>query len=750
MWTAENKLGLAAEDQQNIVLGGPNSTEKLEHNIIDFVVTENTLRQEKMSDFSSYDLPYEDQCPKAILERWRLLQDFNLGGEGVSSDYTLVTLMNALLDSEPIKKALNTFKYFRSKIEVRIVSSSSIYDYGLAFACHVPYLTFTPSVPYSWISSNSPYNLDWSRIMNHNPAILDVSQQQELTYEVPWVSPAMWIDLQAYYDTLHPNHSDLLTATAAMSRFTVFISTPFGTLSDVKTDIPFKMYARFKNPIVQGFLPENTGAIVAEAQMFTGAASLAGAAVLNSGVTNAVSGWASARIAEGAKAGTNFLMNKVDESVDCWWNGNCGESEISQNEERSNVSTFPDPYGDLVGRSAPAKKLAEWPDNGVTSHSIIDYLRVPSILEVYEFTNGGTDIHFLWTRPEQMVDSRIHWMSQFFRFWRGSVVFTVHFVTSPLVSGRFALSLRYLNSEDESDHVTKVVTIRGSDVVSFQIPYLYLSPFQRTQIVDSGLNSGPLFSIKKVSDLISQRGISPSVQVFVWVHAGKDFQFHSLCSGGSSGSVDSPLKAEAQMFACDFASVDEPAFEASTRTPFGKEGVRTLEDIGKRYDAWLGVNVVNPKPYWATDGWVESPNCDSISALFLFFRGSMDMKWICSPPADPADPSSVFIQYEGANNSFPSSYSTLANGTVIQDVRLNPVLEMNFPAMGKYDWYPIPENVSDMLLCDNEALPTLNIITDPEVTILHTVRRFGPRVGFFYSLPPPYLGFWPKNRTVEP
>jgi len=746
------------EMSSHIALGGPEQNlSSTEQNIVEFQLNEDKVERKESAKFGSFDQPFQNQCPTRILERWRYMGDFFLGGNGLDSAYQVFNPYVDLLADDTISKALKTFKYFRGNVEMRIVSSSSIYDFGLVFVAHVPFLTFTPVDARSWITATSPLGSSgtaWRRIMNHNPAILDVSQQQELVLTIPWVSPAMFVDLQALYSSGHFRHTEVLEGLTNMGRTVAFVSQIFGTLAAVPSDIPFKVYFRFVNTVTQGFVLDNASPPpdFAQSQSFD--------AVLNAG-SAAVSSWAMKKGSEIASNAVDYGINYVDSKIDCYMNGNCGDVvQEGKDLEPSTVTNIPDAYGDLMVTRRPNKVLYPWHTQGPTNHSIREYLRVPSFIGNTLFTAAGSESFSKFIGPQQFVDSRVGFVAQYFRYCRGSYVLTFHFVTSPLVSTRFAIQLLWDEdpSVNSTEIITKVITIRGSEVVSFQVPYLFMSPYLPTYAQDShGLSNWPRVVVSRVSPIMTQRDVEGSVQLFSWVHVGQDFEFHSQVSGQSMAPNPDLVKdeGESQSFACDYVQVDEPTFHATTATSFGRPMVRSLEDLARMWDLENFDSFHQPYPYWPDRGWGVTPNLWSISSVFLFFRGSVDYKL---PVWDLGTGIAYSIQNLTRVVNTPGSQLTnsFPEGRVEADPRVTPVLEFRAPLMCKYEWIcnqmgsgtlndKIQYFLGDYPYPVDNTLYVRNLDNDDPLVFGEFLVKGAEDFGFYYCLPPPYEDFWPRE-----
>jgi len=215
----------------------------------------------------------------------------------------------------------------------------------------------------------------------------------------------------------------------------------------------------------------------------------------------------------------------------------------------------------------------------------------------------------------------------------------------------------------------------------------------------------------------------------------------------------------AQSFVGDLASLDEPIFNSSMRTPFRRNVLKTIESIGERYGTAYHYTTVFPMPLALQEGVQDTPNCDSIASIFLYFRGEMDF---LIPIRDAGTASGVYMHMPPGplggrhdNTSYP-----VTDGMVKIDPRATSVFEVRVPLISKYDWVPLDQESELVYLAsDFSGVSNLQPILDysqglspdpVELVFDPFVRKLSPNCSFLFRLPPPEPVFWAMAPVLVP
>jgi len=426
------------------------------------------------------------------------------------------------------------------------------------------------------------------------------------------------------------------------------------------------------------------------------------------------------------------------------------------NVKENAVHNVPDMFGDMVLNREPQKVVVPSMTINSGKHRIIDFIRKPCFVQYHVFVdtdeNDGDKIS-INCRPihSQTVSDRIHFMTQFYRFWRGSFCYAFLFKTSPLISARFSLRL-YWNTQDEApdnDQIRKVITVRGSTVEYFQVPYLYPIEWQRTDLeIDAFF---PRIGLSLVSPIVTAGDLDGTVQVTVYRWAGSDFEFDSLRCASSSPFTIPPVEVEGQMFPFDFVSKEEPAFQSKLDSRFRRESAVYMEEVAQRYDICYYYSSLLPEPRQVSaDGLGGMPNCDGIAHVYLFYRGEYDF---LMPVEDASTATSIVLHFPrdtGGTTRTPPISSAIADGVVKIDPRFTSVFEARIPALVTADWLPVYEEDRAFMMAGftfNLPEPDIQSIGGTAVFAAFN-KKASPNVNYAYEIPPCSYLFW--NQRLPP
>jgi len=750
------------QHEERIELGTENgSFQQSENNIVQMKLDEDVLQESKPVAFSSFDEPYQNQCPKEILERWREIGTYSLGN--LTTNNHILEVLADLLEVVAIRQALRTFVLMRTDIEIKILTTSSPFHYGNVFVSHAPMMPVTVVGPpinmWSWSTSADSGGANWRRLINNNAAMLDVSIQNELIMTLKWPSPLNWLSLRQWWlSSLNDPANDFVRRSFQVALFCNHI---IGKINSASSDtIPVRVFARLINTKLQGFTYDNEVTVTSVQAQSYGKAG--------------VGGWAEmAMLGMGMAQGAKTLydsfasLNLQTEPTSASLNAENRSCDIPDNTLRQ----VPDMWGDLVFNRAPQRTLLPYDVVEGSQNNIIDYIREPCYLFTSDITEIDSKVVQFAAWPTAAPDTgdptgyadKISFISQYFRFWRGSLVFSFVFFSSPFLSAKIRIVVNWGNiaaNTQYQEEMTRVISLRGSHTESIVIPYLYPSPWkfiENPELLSSDwVGQVPQISVYLMNNIESVGDLAPTIIMQVFKHAGRDFEFDSLRCGGNSFEGEPII---AQSFVGDLASLDEPIFNSSMRTPFRRNVLKTIESIGERYGTAYHYTTVFPMPLALQEGVQDTPNCDSIASIFLYFRGEMDF---LIPIRDAGTASGVYMHMPPGplggrhdNTSYP-----VTDGMVKIDPRATSVFEVRVPLISKYDWVPLDQESELVYLAsDFSGVSNLQPILDysqglspdpVELVFDPFVRKLSPNCSFLFRLPPPEPVFWAMAPVLVP
>lgn len=353
----------------------------------------------------------------------------------------------------------------------------------------------------------------------------------------------------------------------------------------------------------------------------------------------------------------------------------------------------------------------------------------------------GANIHQIVVSPGACAtddtnlyrSTTLSYVASCFRFWRGSIKFTIQVTKTAYHSGRLRIGFvpggQPGNAYDLNQCYNQVLDLRTSDEISFEVPFTSEALWRSsvitglagesielpTNAVIDGAATGVLL-VEVLNALRAPDTVEPSVDVNIWMGGGDDIAFSvplftryvpvlaaPTAEAQVLGSFQTPgfnkqIDKAGQMF------YDKPAANLDAEATSQGEHVQNFREIIRRFgrigsgtvDAAAGAYVQLTSNYFgsALDPTQETavnniPVCPLyyISWLYRFFRGSVRYKTQCtaseglvdvfSVPGDIATPVAP---------SLPTSNATLyryklGGGTFehSQDLKYNKIMEWNNP-----------------------------------------------------------------------
>jgi len=710
--------------------------------------------------------PYPDQTPRAICERWVQITTAAINDSSVITNSFIAG--SSIFFNTFIEEALQTFRYARFKaIEWRVQYHSTPFYYGwIGLTCLPQRIGSFTGLSYANTSGVVKY------FCSHTDTVLlDFSQQQDVVLSTPWLSPCQWIDLtDLYTDNIVDTAVQALDNLHSLRIFCPPHAVKFVN-STAHSTLTLQVFARIVGLETAGPINNNSSAPMSnnriESQSKDGFWSMLGGAsfkahddfVLNAG--------------KGYGGGTS------DSRQPLLGNASSGQNDSDEPELKPNV------FGSLVSTSAKYPLGTGTLIGPTRAHSLLDYMKIPTLLSFGVLDNTANVPVALTGGIGATLDySRICYLSQYFRFWRGSIKYTLVIFGSPFIAARYNVILSYERSGGAplgkiANELIKDVTVRGTTQVDVDVPFLSLSNWLPTYIVSSSLTPPSVFAdcvpklwIMPLQTPISSGDVSPTLPFVLYQAAGDDFQLRGLINGNPSQlAVDT---IESQMYVSSFCkSKDEMSTGSVPKLPYSADVEITFQDVMSRW-TYADSNLFTPIPALDIQGYNDTGSpplewyspvtvFDAFGCLFGFCSGQVKFKIPWDENSTGASVIGVLLDDNlvvGPTTgtgvlvaSVPDMYKA-ENGLNIVDITISKVTEFTLPWMNAYEF--LPTGVSNATFKGyfmfspapfwGDFQPLIFSDTGT-VSTFKCFRAAGSDYSLFYPLPPPIetLPMWVAN-----
>ena len=490
--------------------------------------------------------PFPDQTPVSILERLIRVGVFTWQ---IGVPFAQILSFPQALWVPTTISALRTLRYMRADVEVQVRLNSSPFQYGALLV--------------SWLPnhSNSSHCQTLIQQSGNNPVVLSASQQTSVTFTIPWTCPHAFFEAtQNPLFMAPPNGSSI-------GRVNISQLTPLRVVaSDTSPSAEVSVFARFVNV-------QTAACVTAQSEAKT------------KSIENIIDGVTGTKVASQlfplVKSLSELLAFDFPPSLQAKQNMQITMGHVTQGkglETAPYLSIEPDarlPHpGNMIG-------------NRLDCVSLYEVIQRPMLRRVLDFTNQTPDDSEI-CRPMVPTDIQpdyVAFVSNMFRFWRGGLKYCLQFFTSPMISGRFRVSLLHFaptvsaDTKTSGDIISKTVDVKGDTTVMFSVPYLW-STFYRAVGTDDAVLF-PLLRVEMITPIFtSDATITPHIYCAIWRSADKDFQLVQYVA---------PVRVTAQsnlvtIFADDFEAIigfRKPQIEERF---MDAERLITLPDLWKRYN----------------------------------------------------------------------------------------------------------------------------------------------------------------------
>lgn len=586
--------------------------------------------------------PYVGDTPTQILSRFIRLNTINLTTvSGAHSVFDVSTLLGLSM----IRGVLGTFRYFRFKaVEFKIQWSAMAFMYGYFFTSTLPQYLIRNNVSDSYHQQQIGSAVD--------AQVVDIGNQEDVIAIAPWFTPSQWIDLYNYYE-----------AVEQLKGYNIHIVAPNPALrvtdSTNSSVVTLQIFARFVDPEVSAprLYYDLTQERVFETQMkgsnrsflhnVVEAGTMAASAIgVASGLYSKTTGFLNQGMSYDDMASFGGKGGGVSSSVSSTPTSN--SSVMENNEFKINpIGSFfksPDKYSLGNGSINPVPGRQR-------TNTLRQYLETPTLVlnSTLPLTESETDIYSfpLKVRRGSVYNySRIAFLGQNFRFWKGSINYELIIFANKFTSGRLNVIITYDSSSGiQQSELIQDVTIMGTTRVAFNVPYLYMTPWMDMTSELSYTNSYPIISVKWLNLPEPVGDISFTLPFCLYQKAGPDFEFRSmrnwqfpktpdvfetqfrvmdLCKKDIYGNFNVPYQSE----------IDLTFEEMSKRWSFRNPGLPTGLPLGTVPESYRTLPYMTPVPlaYWnsftdlAHHKW--GGFYDSLSYYFGYFSGSVKYKFV--------------------------------------------------------------------------------------------------------------------------
>jgi len=321
------------------------------------------------------------------------------------------------------------------------------------------------------------------------------------------------------------------------------------------------------------------------------------------------------------------------------------------------------------------------------------------------------------------VNSHAGYLLRMFKFWRGSSRILIKFISCPLVSARFRITIFPVGSATDDvgalgDVPSWVVTVKGSEEVAFEIPYLQLHQWMKADMNDY---DEPIVKIILLDPISQPFDKVVSVAAVVYRSAASDIKFAGLQSCVGSAIFQSVSDS--------MARADRMASRVTESFAY-QGGIDDVYSILGRYST-RGTDPSNHFPFplkiQNKTHLKKLDNFDYLANIYKFFAGDTHVKILFSQaPANGV----VQATIGNTNEVVGGADFKAGNGLIVSHQAIWPVLEMVFPYMCVDEFNSIWE-----------IEPMFSQLVSKEATIAEYLISMTNDFRLFYLMPMPEFEF---------
>lgn len=552
----------------------------------------------------SISQPYKIDVPNELLGRNYLVDSFNWTPGMAVRRIDFPSAMSAI---PTISNVMSRFTYWRATFHVEIKVSTTQFHQGSLLTSWVPVA-----------GSGIPTSLSLHTGLS-NAAVLSASTQESVTYDIPYLHPSDWLKWATYAAT-----------SAHSSLFIQELNTLTATSDGISTSCPVLVYASMRDVQVTGFQSQMHAGkkfefnAEAQAKKSNFDAKTAVSTVSQIARKLPIIGDAWNPIADAVNAFAGNLSNPlstaslqpVESRYAMTANLSSGVDDATQFSLYPNATITQSP--EMFGMDTSHQTVA-----GIAKH--------PMIFDTVTF-DGTTTSWSTVVDPQSygtfLIGDYLFQMAKFFKYWRGSIKFLVHFCMPAFYQCRIQFTLDYLGTPNNvGDIPQRVVDIKGTSWEEIEVPFLYFNTWKRT---DTTVTI-PILKITQLTTILGSSAIAnPKIYVNIFRAAGEDMQFAVPRSAKTSWPESAPkIGYQSQMligkrFQNKFQAILEGTTQSVELRNVMPEQAGTVADMQKRIAPIASAFTTLPVTNTAT---ANPPDLfTQMNKFFLFWRGSRTVK----------------------------------------------------------------------------------------------------------------------------
>lgn len=702
--------------------------------------------------------PYVDDTPTQILSRFVRIATTNM--TTVSGNHNLFNA-TTLINNPMILQALGTFRYFRFKaVEFKIQWSAMAFMYGWFVVS---------SLPSCLIRNNVSLDYHLHQIGSAVDAQLcDLGNQEDVIVEAPWFQPVQWLDLLSM--TTVRQTTDYINLHVVAPNPALRVSDSNNT--SVAT---LQIFARFVDPEVAGPI-RNTPLF--QTQM-KGSQRGVFENVRDAGtLLSGAGGFLGKLFGEGMTFGEqDSFAPSLNSSVMKTTREAMENPELKVNPMGSFYKS-PSKYS--LGDGA-LKKTSRQRKNTIRS-----YLETPTLVKYGTLFTTADQISIFVNQSPLRVKasnySRLAFMGQNFRFWKGSINWELVIFANKFTSGRLNVGISYyLPSGIQASELIQDVTIMGTTRVAFNLPYLQQIPWISMNGEEVRYDDYPYIWCQWLNLPEPVGDISFTLPYVLYQKAGPDFQFRSMCNWQPSA----PPTFETQLKVSELCRKE---LYGNNNVPYDSEIDQTFEEMARRWTFRPQAMSVGPTideqvydlpreipmPLAYFNSFADGNSFrwggfyDSLSYYFGYFSGSTQFKLLLENDLD-GDFNVVAakllpIKEVSSSPALSEPLNRTEDGLVVINMIDSKTLEytasavtsMEFVSMRTTSFGPtysedfLYSNGAWVQFCYPEVLTNVNVSPSGSLFV-----SAGQDFCLYYPLPPPPLAtggksLWPMYNVVSP
>lgn len=532
--------------------------------------------------FSEAANPFPSQTPEQILTRQYTIGTLSITPGFVSpAEYNFPQI---LFQQPAITKALSSFYYFRSDLEICIKVNSTVYHQGLAMVSflHDVQVGFTRPLSVMELSALEP-------------ALLNYSSSDTITMRIGWLQQQLYMKIS---DTDH-----------FLGRLYISPLVPISNTAGGPTTITATIYARFVDPKTAGFVnqpPALNGQASSSARFKLGkeqeeksshempVSTFHEGALVPLFKSIPIVGDTISSIIDTIKNVSSLLdkpLNikgamKMQYDLGSDWSNGTGLTFGNR------ISIYP---------ASRLPRFAISPMCHSSDMTLAELSMIPMLHNYYSFSASNTIMN-IYAHPTSLgsfniVDSNtmqpdyLHLASSIATYWRGGMKFLIYFVTNSFTTARFRISyiVDYLQTDLNTggDFPSQIVEVKGSTMVKFTVPFLWSNAYRKLIPVGTspadGFNLQPKIQVSLLTIPTAGQGSAPTIQAVVFRSAAEDIQFVGLQTQQMDPTYYKAPSLEGQ---CSLQSEFKRKFDPiSCKCNFATEsGYTSTETIGRLSD----------------------------------------------------------------------------------------------------------------------------------------------------------------------